>query len=95
LVGGLALACSGGTQKAETSDLGVEANLDQLCGASSTWGLRRKKEETLELISEENVRRNTAKPWISYRQRSVGSGTVLTCRELPCVLEPTAVGTGA
>jgi hypothetical protein len=41
-------------------------------------GPQRKKEETLALISEENVRKNPAKPWISNRQLSVGSGTVLT-----------------
>jgi hypothetical protein len=41
-------------------------------------GLQRKKEETLALISEENVRKNPAKPWISNRQIYVGSGKVLT-----------------
>ena len=41
-------------------------------------GLHRKKEETLALISEENVRKNPAKPWISNRQIYVGSGTMLT-----------------
>jgi hypothetical protein len=42
------------------------------------FGLHRKKEETLALILEENVRNNPAKPWISNRQIYVGFGTVLT-----------------
>jgi hypothetical protein len=42
-------------------------------------GPHRKKEETLALILEENVRKKPAKPWISNRQIYVGSGTVLTC----------------
>jgi hypothetical protein len=41
-------------------------------------GLHQKKEETLALLSEVNVRKNLAKPWISNRQLSVGSATVLT-----------------
>jgi len=41
-------------------------------------GLHQKEKETLALLSEENVRKNLAKPWISNRQLSVGSGTVLT-----------------
>ena len=40
-------------------------------------GLHQKEKETLALLSEENVRKNLAKPWISNRQLSVGSGTVL------------------
>ena len=44
----------------------------------NAFGLHRKKEETLALILEENVRKNPAKPWISNRQIYVGFGTVLT-----------------
>jgi hypothetical protein len=44
----------------------------------NAFGLHLKKEETLALISEENVRTNRAKPWISNRQIYVGFGTVLT-----------------
>jgi hypothetical protein len=44
----------------------------------NAFGLHRKKEETLALFLEENVRKNLAKPWISNRQIYVGSGTVLT-----------------
>jgi hypothetical protein len=44
----------------------------------NAFGIHRKKEETLALISEENVRKNRAKPWISNRQIYVGFGTVLT-----------------
>ena len=56
----------------------VEANLDQVFRALIAFGLHRKKEETLALILEENVRKDPAKPWISNRQIYVGSGTVLT-----------------
>jgi hypothetical protein len=41
-------------------------------------GLHRKKEETLAFISEENVRTNRPKTWISNRQIYVGFGTVPT-----------------
>ena len=44
----------------------------------NAFGLHLKKEETLALILEENVRKSPAKPWISNRQIYVGSGTVLT-----------------
>ena len=47
----------------------------------NAFGLHRKKEETLALILEENVRKNPAKPWISNRQIYVGFGTVLTNSE--------------
>jgi hypothetical protein len=46
-------------------------------------GLHRKKEKTLALISEENVRKNPAKPGISNWQLSVGSRTVLTHHHNP------------
>jgi hypothetical protein len=41
-------------------------------------GLHRKKGKTLDLISEENIRKNRAKPWISNLQIYVGFGMVLT-----------------
>jgi hypothetical protein len=44
----------------------------------NAFGLHLKKEETLAMILEENVRKSPAKPWISNRQIYVGSGTVLT-----------------
>jgi hypothetical protein len=56
----------------------VEANHDQVYWALNAFDLHRKKEETLALISEENVRTNRAKPWFSNRQIYVGFGTVLT-----------------
>ena len=46
----------------------VEVNLDQVFWALIAFGLHRKKEETLALILEENVRKNPAKPGVSNRQ---------------------------
>jgi hypothetical protein len=37
-----------------------------------------KKEEELELISEENIPKYMAKPWLLNRQLSAGFGTMLT-----------------
>jgi hypothetical protein len=42
------------------------------------FSLLRRKEETLALLLEENVRKDPAKPWISNWQVYVGFGTVLT-----------------
>jgi hypothetical protein len=36
----------------------------------NTFGLHRKQEKTLALISEKNARKNQAKPWIQNRQLS-------------------------
>jgi len=44
-------------------------------------GPYRKKEETRTLIAEENIRKNLAKPWVSSRQLSVGTGTALIATE--------------
>lgn len=55
----------------------VEANLGQNWRALNARGIHWKKEETLALTSEELAPKNTAKPWFSNRQVSVGFGTVL------------------
>jgi len=65
----------------------VEANLDQVYWSLNALGLHRKKEETLARISEENVPKYPAKPWISNRQIYVGFGTLLTVRVTDTALQ--------
>jgi hypothetical protein len=58
--------------------LGIEANPYEVYWALNALGMHWKKEEALVLISEENIRKNTAMPWFSNRQLSTGFGTTLT-----------------
>jgi hypothetical protein len=57
--------------------VGVKANPGQACSALNACGILSKNKEVLALNPEENAPRNIAKPWLSNRQLSTGSGTML------------------
>jgi hypothetical protein len=56
----------------------IEANLSQNRRALNALAPYWKKEEELALISEENIPKYMAKPWLSNRQLSAGFRTMLT-----------------
>jgi len=57
--------------------VGVEAIPDQAAWALNARSLHSTEEKKLALAFEEDTPRNLTKPWFSYRQRSVGFGTVM------------------